>query len=364
IIADLQQGKEVMNRPKLRVRKDGSLVLVGGTNSPLRDESGKVIGVAMMARDVTEEQRMREREQLLAGIIRSSHDTIVTRTLDGTITSWNPAAERLTGFTAEEMIGQSIFENHVPQDSSTVNRINEEILNGKVVHNEDAVRRRKDGSMFEASVTYFPLLDEVGDVKGVASVTREIGEEKRLRKQRALLEAIAQSSAKAISARDADGVIQFWNPAAERLYGYTAEEVLGAPKQFGLPGDPTIDWARVVQALQQGEDLPEQIGTRQRKDGSFFRVSEVYSPIRDEAGDIVGIAAISHDVTEEERARQESAFLASIVRNSHEAIITRTLDGVVKSWNPGAERLYGWAAEEVIGESISLLLAPDTPMEL
>jgi PAS domain S-box-containing protein len=125
----------------------------------------------------------------LAAIVESSHDAIVSKTLDGTVTSWNPAAERLFGYTAEEMIGRPIAILAAPDRENEMPAILESIRRGEKVDHYETVRRRKDGSLVDISLTVSPIRDETGRIVGASKIARDITARKRLEERQRILTA-------------------------------------------------------------------------------------------------------------------------------------------------------------------------------
>ena len=174
-----------------------------------------------------------------------------------------------------------------------------------------------------------------------------------------LLAYLVESSDDAILAKDPDGIIRTWNRGAERLYGYKAAEVIGRPAVLLLPAERAGEEAEILERIHRGERVDHFETTRLRKDGTLISVSLTVSPIRDEAGIIIGASHIARNVTERTRLEAATAQLAAIVSSSEDAIISKSLDGVILTWNLGAERLYGYTAEEARFGHMSMLLPED-----
>ena len=158
-----------------------------------------------------------------------------------------------------------------------------------------------------------------------------------------------------------DGTIALVNAQAERLFGYRREELVGKPVEVLVPdGVRDRHPQHRTRYLSGPEHRPMGAGmelTARREDGSEFPCEISLSAIDTEDGILVSAAV--RDVTERRRAAEARNRLASIVQSSHDAIMGKTLDGVITSWNPGAERLYGYAAQEVIGRHADMLYPPD-----
>ncbi|HET9014868.1 MAG TPA: PAS domain S-box protein, partial [Thermomicrobiaceae bacterium] len=144
-------------------------------------------GLVCYARDITDRKRSEAETGRLAAIVTSSTDAIVAKTLDGTITVWNPAAQLLYGYSVEEAVGRSIALIVPPERSAELDWIMEQVGRGERVVLPETVRRRKDGSLIDVAVSVSPILDQAGQVVGAAAITRDVRERKRTEAERALL---------------------------------------------------------------------------------------------------------------------------------------------------------------------------------
>jgi PAS domain S-box-containing protein len=295
---------------------------------------------------------------LLASIVNSSDDAIDSKTLDGVITSWNPAAERMYGYSAEEILGKNISTLSHPDRPEEMDEILERIRSGERVEHYETVRVRKDGRRISISLSVSPILDGAGNVVGVSSIARDITH----RASTTLLASIVNSSDDAIDSKTLDGVITSWNPAAERMYGYSANEILGKNISMLSHPDRPEEMDEILAKIRNGERVEHYETVRVRKDGRRISISLSVSPILDDAGQVLGVSSIARDITE--RTGATKTLLASIVNSSDDAIDSKTLDGIITSWNPAAEHMYGYSADEILGKNISILSHPDRPEEM
>jgi PAS domain S-box-containing protein len=177
-------------------------------------------------------------------------------------------------------------------------------------------------------------------------------DEEQARSLRGLLIAIIEGSDDAIISKDLNRRITSWNPAAKRMYGYTAEEAIGQPISMLVPpghADETLD---VLEKIKRGERVEHYETKRMRKDGTILDVSLTVSPIYDADNRIIGASKIARDISDRRQEEKAQALLAAIVEDSDDAIISKDLIGIITSWNKGAERMYGYTAEEAIGQPI------------
>jgi two-component system CheB/CheR fusion protein len=174
------------------------------------------------------------------------------------------------------------------------------------------------------------------------------------------LAAIVENSADAIFSKDLDGTIRTWNQAAERLYGYTQGEAVGQSVQMLVPEDRAEEWATIMNRLRRGESFEQFETERVRKDGQRVPVALTVSPVRDSSGKLTSASVIARDISERKRAEQElrdrQDHLQAILNTAVDAIITIDQRGVIQSVNPAAERMFGYAAAEMLGQNVKMLM--------
>lgn len=240
---------------------------------------------------------MKDNEALLHAVVESSQDAICATELDGTITLWNGAAERLLGYSAAETIGRTI-ETIIPDERRAVEQI---VLGraraGHSVEQHDTVRRRRDGGLVEVVLRISPVFGPDGALVGLSHFLRERGLGTLLERRAQHLGALVESSDDAIASKDLDGIVQSWNPAAERLFGYRADEIIGQSIRTIIPHDRWPEEDEVLRRIRAGDRVDHFETVRQRKDGSLVPISLTVSPIRSLDGRIIGASKIARDLT-------------------------------------------------------------------
>jgi two-component system cell cycle sensor histidine kinase/response regulator CckA len=258
--------------------------------------------------DISSGDRRRDE---LAAIVDSSDDAILSKTLDGEILTWNKAAERTYGYGAAEAIGKQITMLLPLDRKNEISEILVRLRAGERIEQFETTRLRKDGATVEVALTVSPVKDSDGCIVGAATIAREIGDRKAFESHLQRLAAIVETSQDAIVSRDAHGLVTTWNEAAEHLFGYSAEEMVGKPIDAVNVGSPFTGGMSIEQlreALGKGE-RPTSFETRMsRKDRTPVEVSVSTSPITDASGTVVGAAGVIRDMTGqrrlEERLRQ------------------------------------------------------------
>ncbi len=319
----------------------------------------------------------------------------------GHVVSWNAGAERIKGYRPEEIIGQH-FSSFYPAEAVARGWPAEELRRAEAEgrFEDEGWRVRKDGSRFWANVVITALRDETGALRGFAKITRDLTERRQAEENaRRLLQEEAARAAAETSAREAqrareeehrqreqlrvtltsigdavivtdtDGAVTFLNPVAEQLTGWQPHEAAGQPLErvFHIINEETRLPVEnpVAKVLRHGVVVGLANHTALiARSGPEFPIEDCAAPIRTEQGAIAGVVLVFRDVTEARKAREARMHLAAIVESSDDAIISKSLDGSIISWNKGAERLYGYTAEEIVGKPLTRLVPADHPDEL
>lgn len=247
------------------------------------------------------DHRETERE-FQASIIDSSTDAILSKTLDGIITSWNKGAEKLYGYSTAEVIGKPVSFLAPPDRVDETVQILDRIKNGEKIDHYETIRRKKDGTLIHISLTVSPVRDSSGQLIGASTIARDITEQKQLREERYFLASIVDSSDDAILSKDLQGTILSWNKAAVKMYGYTQEEVIGKHVSLLVPPDRMDEIQNILDVLKTGSSIDHHETMRVRKDGTLVYISLTVSPIKDDSGRVIAASSVARDVTERKRS--------------------------------------------------------------
>jgi PAS domain S-box-containing protein len=435
-------------------------------------------------REIEEQSSMR-----LAAIVNSSEDAIISKTLDGIITSWNPGATRIFGYSAQEVIGKPMLTLFPPERVSEETEILARIGRGESVNHFETVRVRKDGERIDISVSLSPITDKAGKIIGASKIARDITQRKRgeeaLQKERDFVSALVNTVSAIVVVLDRQARIVRFNRACEQLTGFSFEEAKGqdvmdlllmpeerapARAEFGRlsagqfpntfenhwvtkDGTPhLIAWSNTALLNPHGEveyvvangiDITERkraesaLSESERKFRTLFDMANdaIYmlhegvfvdcnamglellgvardqfigrSPVefspkvqpdgRDsadkamefiqralarkpqffewllcrpggtvvyteislnqlEVGGKVYLQAVVRDITERKHAEEKIAEQAALLDKARDAILVCDLQGHILFWNQGAERVYGWSREELLGRDVSEIL--------
>jgi len=260
ILEQVRRGLRVGHFETERVRKDGAVIEVSISVSPIRDDSGLVIGAATVARDVTERNRLARMEheltERLAAIFESSDDAILGKTLEGVVTSWNAAAERMYGYSRAEMVGQSVARIFPPDRVSELARIMDEVRQGRRIRHLETRRMHRDGRLIDVSVSVSPIRDDSGAVIGAAAVGRDLTEVNKAQTTRRAAEARARQAERMETVGQlAGGLAHDFNNLLGAITGYAglvAEETASNPRI-------RADIGQILAAAQRGAELTRQL---------------------------------------------------------------------------------------------------------
>ena len=304
--------------------------------------------IALISRELNELHFANAR---LAAIVESSDDAIISKTLEGQIVSWNAAAERLFGYSAEEMIGKPITTIIPPERLAEEREILDRIRRGERVEHFETIRVARDGHQLELSLTISPVRAATGEIIGASKVARQITERKQAERIQAQLAAIVESSDDAIVSKTLDGIIQSWNSAAVRIFGYTAEEAIGQRITLIIPDDLHGEERGIIAQLRAGKRVEHFDTMRITKDGRRIPVSLTVSPIHDDKGRVIGASKIARDISERRRAEEalrateEALRVANQRKDEFMALLAHELR------NPLAPIRYALAASRKHGAS-------------
>lgn len=241
----------------------------------------------------------------LSAIVESSQDAIISKKLDGTITSWNNAAEKIFGFTPDETIGKHIS-IIIPDDLlSEEAEIISKVKKGERIEHYKTIRRTKQGNKVSIAITVSPIKDEQGNVIGVSKIARDINEQKSAEEKEAMLAAIVDSSDDAIVSKTLDGIINTWNYAAEKLFGYKESEAIGKHISIIIPPDRIQEETLIIAKIRNGERMEHLETIRVNKNGKEINISVTVSPIKNKSGEIIGASKIARDITERIEAERQ-----------------------------------------------------------
>jgi PAS domain S-box-containing protein len=359
-------GKE--NAPPIPVDAGGETGVLARAFARVLDEANAKTDA--LQREVQEHRRTEAardhyaaRERLFSAAVESSNDAIVTKSLDGTITGWNPAAERLFGYGADEAVGMSIDRLVPPDRIAEVHDILRRVSWGETIEQYETVRLRKDGSTVEVSLGISPIKTPSGAIIGASKSVRDITESRRteraLRQQIEERRRIFDTSQDLILVIDPKGVLVQVSPSAETILGYAPDEMIGRNAgDFLHPDDLGIS-RKELRLARRGQPAQNTDSRYVHKDGRFVTLSWMGTwspPVR-------RYFFVGRDMTEARRTQEtlrESEQLArGIIETALDAFVQIDESASILDWNSQAEKIFGWPRSEALGRNLIDLIIPE-----
>lgn len=266
-----------------------------------------------------------------ARLLDLSNDAILVRDASDRITFWNNGATDLYGFRRDEAIGRvshELLRTEFPEPLESIYRklLRDGQWAGELIHTCATGGRRI------VSTRWVVERDASGNIRSVLESNRDITNAKRAEEAQNRLAAIVESSDDAIVSKRLDGIITTWNKAAERMFGYTANEAIGQPIYLIIPADRKNEEKNILERIGRGERIDHFQTLRRHKDGTLLDVSVTISPLRDSSGRIVGASKVARDITAQKRNEQA-------LRESEQRYQTVTDASPVMIWMSGIDKL-------------------------
>jgi PAS domain S-box-containing protein len=354
----------------IRCTKSGELLNVEISFVPLRDEEGRVIGQLSLSRDITQRKRAEELRSLAAAIVESSDDAIIGSTLEGTITSWNRGAEALLGYRAQEVIGQPVALLLPPERANEESAIRGRVARGERVDHFETTRRRKNGTSVAVSLTASPIRDSAGEVIGYSKIAHDITArlqaEQERRDEGARMRLIVEAAAHGMLMIDGESTIVLVNRELERTFGYTREELIGAPLELLVP-DALREVHIAHRSSYNAQPQARSMGAKRdlhgrHKDGTPVPVEVGLSPLS--FGGQAHVVASVVDVTERKHAEQvleaERTLLRTLIDALPDVVFTKDVRGNFVLCNAAELEHLGVSSElSVIGRSVFDFYPPE-----
>ncbi len=330
---------------------------------PEFNETGVIEQIIVSFIDITERQRIEQKAAQLAAIVESSEDAIISKGLDGIITSWNKGAERIYGYTESEVVGKPISILISPGRADEELQILEKIKLGKHIEHYETIRRKKDGQDIHISLAISPIQTTEGRIVAVSAIGRDITERKQaedaLKEQYSTLRSIIDSANALVFSVDRHYRYTSFNKGhaavMKALYDAEIETGHSMLDYMTMVTDQEIAKCNLDRALAGEQLVEESYSGDELRSRQYFQVS--HSPIKTEEEEIIGVAVLAQDMTERKRAeeavRAASVYNRSLIEASLDPLVTIGADGKITDVNEATETATGIPRERLIDDDFS-----------
>jgi PAS domain S-box-containing protein len=319
-----EQHLEMLRRDRswsgelIHVTKDDRTVIVESRQQLIKS-NGEAL-VLETNRDITErrkaEQALTQQKELLQVTLSSIGDAVIATDVHGRITFLNSIAQSITGWHSEA-VGKPVHEvfrimneqTHEVVENPALKAMSAGVIIGLANH---TVLMTKDGNEIPIDDSGAPIRDVDGKILGAVLVFRDVSERRRADRAQGLLAEIVRSSDDAIVSKSLDGIIRSWNEGAEKLFGYSQEEVVGQSITIIVPPERLSEEQSILEVLRRGERIEHFETVRLTKDGRLVPISLTVSPVKNHAGEIIGASKIARDITQQKVVEQERERLLEV----------------------------------------------------
>jgi PAS domain S-box-containing protein len=236
-----------------------------------------------------------------AALVDAFDDPIISKDLAGRILGWNQAAARVFGYQANEIVGRSILQLIPPNCHNEEKERLQKLRADEPIEPYETKWLRKDGGNVDVFVTIYPVRNQAGTVVGASKVASDLSDRTRNEENGFRLAAIVDSADDAIISKDLNGIVTSWNGAAQLLFGYTAEDMIGQPILRLIPEELHYEETEILRRLRAGERVDHYETTRRKKSGESIEVSVTISPITDASGRVTGASKIARNISDRKR---------------------------------------------------------------
>jgi PAS domain S-box-containing protein len=346
------------------LKKDSTHIFAEVTLTPIRFEDRTFVHISWT--DITERKQMESRLKEYEAIVNSSDDAIISKTVYGTVLSWNRGAEKIFGYKADEIIGRPI-KRLFPHDLwIQEQKILERIKQGNNIEHFETRRLRKDGAVIDVSLTISPIYDKDGAVWAASKIARDITEKKRiaflLEEQRRQFKTLLETIPDLVWLKNNEGVFLFCNQRFETMFGAKAEQIVGKTDYDFFDKELADAFRqRDKAAMQAGKATMNEEWVTFPSDGHTELLETIKTPLKNDNDEIIGVLGIAHDITARTRNEERLRKFSLAVEQSANAVVITDRDSKIDYINQRFTEMTGYCRDDVIGKTPSILKSGQTP---
>ncbi|PLK44488.1 PAS domain S-box protein [Emticicia sp. TH156] len=328
---------------------------------------GQIIGSCMTAREITDrkkaEEEITKREALFRSVFENSHDLLLLFDAEGKIEFMSPSFQKAFGFLKKHDNIELIQEYLHPDDRQTAqDTLDKALANPEQPIDVTLRKQTADGSYIIIDGTFTNMLHKP-EVKVIVANFKDITEQHLFKEQQALFVSIVNSSEDSIMSMDLNRTILTWNQSAEKMFGFTAEEVIGKSTSVIIPDDRLHEELEILERIKNGYPLKHYETLRRRKTGELLEISLTVSPIKDLNGNITGASKIARDISDRKKSeiliRNSEKRFRSLMQNSSDGLSLVTADGIMIEISPAGKRITEFEEYEILGINLTSLIHPE-----
>jgi PAS domain S-box-containing protein len=349
------------------VQPNGSIRWIHDRAFPVRDASGEVYRIAGIAQDITERKQAEAQLATLAHAVESTSELICITDLQDRFVFVNQAFQRVLGYTEAEILGKTPDILHSPRNPpELLAELRKETHLGG--WRGEVLDRRKDGTEFWVRLSTSPIKDQLGKIIGLMGVAQDITERKQFaeaqQRQQTELQVLFDLIPAMIWFKDANNRILRLNKRAAETAGKSVEEIEGKSTGAIHPQEATKFYADDLEVIRSGVPKLGIVETLQNPEGKQIWVQTDKVPYCDKTGNVTGVVVVAHDITERKRAEARMTILAHAVESTSELICITDLQDRFTFVNRAFQQAYGYAEQEVLGQTPDILFSPKNPPTL
>ena len=345
LMEKIKQDQRIKHFETERIRKDGSIINVSVTLSPIKSRDGKIIGLSKIVRNISERRKNEEERIKLASIVESSDDAILAMDLNGKIVSWNRGAVKMFGYEEKELMGKSVQIIYPSERTDELIEIIHRLKSGSRIEHFETERKRKDGVTIDVSLSISPIKNKKGEIIEIAKIIRDISGQKRTS---AYARSLIEASLDPLVTISLDGKITDVNEATVKVTGTYREELIGSDfsNYFTEPQKAREGYERV---FKEGfvTDYPLSI---RNSSGTTIDVLYNASVYKNDKGKVLGVFAAARDITETKKVSQ---YARSLIEASLDPLVTISPDGKITDVNEATVKVTGVDRMKLIGSDFS-----------